>query len=275
MASEKIERSMYAGLYHVVHNPNARGRAPRYLVNGELKPLGVTTIMGKTLFKDLMQWAVDSALTIVRGKLPIVTEEDLVVAGKEYMRLRDAGGNTGSETHALVESYLKNLSGEGLKDLVANVSEEVRNAYLAFVKWFEEVKPEVIGVEEVVYSPTYEYCGTYDCMLKIDGKVYLCDLKTTNPSKQAPKGIYAENFIQLGAYALAHNEQYVHEKNNGGTKLVEIDDLMVISAKKNGVLDIQTASDLGITLKECAKIFKHVIGVYMFLTNVTNKLKES
>jgi hypothetical protein len=264
MASEKIVRDLYGGKYHMVHNPNARGRAPRYLVNDEIKPKGVTTIMGQTLFKDLMQWAVDSAMSIVRTKLPIVTEEDLEKASVEYKRLRDAGASTGSETHALVEQYLK-----GQVPVVDETTTEAMNAYLAFVKWFEEVKPEILGVEEVIYSPSFNYAGTYDCMLKIDGKVYLCDLKTTNISRNAPKGIYAENFIQLGGYALAHNEQCVEDKH-----LPRIDDLMVISAKKNGALDIQTASDLGITVIKAQTMFKNVLSLYNYMQDITNQLKE-
>lgn len=264
MASEKIERDMYGGKYHLVHNPNARGRAPRYLVNGELKPKGVTTIMGQTLFKNLMQWAVDMCVSFIREKLPIVTEEDLVMGSKAHIRLRDAGASTGSEAHALVEQYLK-----GQVPIVDETTAEAMNAYLAFVKWFEEVKPEILGVEEVVYSPVFGYAGTYDCMLRISGKTYLCDLKTTNPSRDAPKGVYAENFIQLGAYALAHDEQ-----RKVDTDLPVIEDLMVISAKKNGVLDIVTASDIGWTVSDCENKFIDVISIYNFMQATTNKLKE-
>lgn len=267
MASEKIERDLYGGKYHMVHNPNARGRAPRYLVNGELKPKGVTTIMGQTLFKNLMQWAVDMCVSFLRDKLPIVTEEDLVMGSQAHIRLRDAGASTGSEAHALVEQFLKGELGE--HEPLTNTSSEAGNAYLAFVKWFNEVKPEVLGVEEVVYSPTLGYAGTYDCMLKISGKVYLCDLKTTNPSRDAPKGVYAENFIQLGAYALAHEEQREID-----TDLPHIEDLMVISAKKNGVLDIVTASDMGLDVDNCMDQFVNVLDIYNFMQTTTKKLKE-
>lgn len=265
MASEKIERDLYSGKYHMVHNPNARGRAPRYLVNGELKPKGVTTIMGQTLFKNLMQWAVDMCVSFLREKLPIVTEDDLVMGSQAHIRLRDAGANTGTEAHALVENYLKGKP--QIEDEAA--STEALNAFDAFKEWFEKAKPEILGVEEVVYSPTLAYAGTYDCMLKISGKVYLCDLKTTNPSRDAPKGVYAENFIQLGAYALAHEEQ-----REVDTDLPEIEDLMVISAKKNGVLDIVTASDMGLELEDCMNQFVSVIEIYNFMQTTTKKLKE-
>lgn len=267
MASEIIERSLYNGKYQMVHNPNARGRAPRYKVNDEEKPKGVTTILGQTLAKDLMDWAVTCAMEYLQAKLPVVTDKDLAEAANEYKVRRDSGAGTGTEAHAMVEDYLK-----GREPAQTQRSPEAINAYRAFVKWFTESKPEVLNVEEVIYSETFHYAGTYDCMLKIDGKVYLCDLKTTNVSRKAPNGVYAENFIQLGAYALAHEEQRQFEEANGGTKLPKIDDLMVISAKKNGVLDIVTASDLGLMVDECGDMFKRVINVYQFMDYTTKKL---
>ena len=261
MASKEIIRDLYGGRIHVVHNPDARGRQPRYLINGEIKPKGVTTIMGQTLFKNLMQWAVDSCVNFLRDKLPVITEEDLLAGAKAHTTLRDKGASTGSEAHAMVEQFLKD-------EQVQKGSKEATAAYLAFVKWFEEKQPEILGVEEVIYSEKYNYAGTYDCMLRIDGVTYLCDLKTTNPSRDAPKGVYAENFIQLGAYALAHTEQ-----RETDTDLAEINDLMVISAKKNGVLDIVTASDLELTVDDCSRTFKLVLGLYGFMQATTNKLK--
>jgi hypothetical protein len=267
MASILIERDMYGGRYHLVHNPHARGRQPRYLVNGTQKPKGVTTILGSTLSKDLMQWAVDCALDYLKDKIPMVTADDLREAGLEYTRRRDGGASTGTEAHALVEHFLR-----GNKPVKGENSQEAVNAYNAFVKWFAEVTPEVLNVEEVIYSENYAYAGTYDCMLKIDGKVYLCDLKTTNSSRKAPNGIYAEYFLQLGAYSGAHHEQLAFETDNGGSELVKIDGLMVISAKKNGKLDIVTNEDLGLELDACEQKFRDVVGIHNFLQSTTKLL---
>lgn len=269
MASEVIERSLYNGRYNLVHNPNARGRAPRYLVNGTEKPKGVTTILGQTLAKDLIDWAISCSIDYLRTKLPVVTEEDLRVASKAYTVKRDSGANTGTEAHILVEDQLK-----GREVKLEGASQEAENAFSAFMDWYTNVPIKVINVEEVIYSAEYKFAGTYDCMLEVEGKVYLCDLKTTNTSRKAPKGVYAENFIQLGAYAMAHEEQRVFELANGGTKLVEIEDLMVISAKKNGELDIVTASDMGLTVVECGEMMKRVVNIHQFLDYTTKKLSD-
>jgi hypothetical protein len=166
----------------------------------------------------------------------------------------------------MVESFLKGVPFKGAS------SKEAGLAYKAFVEWFNEFKPSMINVEEVIYSEAFNYAGTYDCMLEINGAVVLCDLKTTNASKKAPNGIYAENFVQLGAYALAHEEQRQYEEANGGTNLRKIDDLMVISAKKNGKLDIVSSSDIGLTVEECGEMFKRVINIYNFMSYTTSKL---
>lgn len=269
MASELIERDLYNGTFHMIHNPNARGSAPRYKVLQDgvtTKPKGVTTILGKVLAKDFVGWALDCMADCLTPKLPLITADDIAHAKLESTRRRDSGAGTGSEAHAMVERYLKGVPQVGI------ASPEADNAYRAFVAWFEEVKPNMVNVEEVIYSKNYGYAGTYDCILEIDGKNYLCDLKTTNTSRSAPNGIYAEYFIQLGAYAQAHEEQRVWEEENGGTKLVELHDLMVISAKKNGKLDIMTASDLGLEVHECADMFKRVVSLFNFLTSVTKQL---
>lgn len=273
MASEMIEKDLYAGRYHMVHNPNARGRAPRYTVTdtetGEVtKPKGVTTILGKVIAKDLAGWAVSCAIDWLTPKLPVITALDLEDASHAYEGKRDAGANTGTEAHALVERYLKSIEVD-----LSESSQEAKNAYGAFVKWFEEVKPEVINVEEVIYSAEFDVPGTYDCMLRIDGKVYLCDLKTTNSSRRAPNGVYAENFLQLGAYAAAHDEERIAEiKETGETKKLAVEGLMVISCKKNGVLDIVTNETLDVTVADCKTMWQRVVNIYTFLEFLTKKL---
>lgn len=221
--------------------------------------------MGQTLAKDLMQWAVDCAVEYLNAKLPVITKKDLSDAADEYKVRRDSGASTGSEAHALVEQFLK-----GQKPSLGGASEEAKNAYGAFIEWFKEVKPEVINVEEVIYSQEFQYAGTYDCMLRIDGKVYLCDLKTTNTSRKAPAGIYAENFVQLGAYAGAHEEQRKFEGES--STLPQVEGLMVISAKKNGKMDICTETDVGLTLEDCQSMFKKVFNLFQFMNYTTAQL---
>lgn len=269
MASTVIEKDLYNGLFHVVHNPEAKGRQPRYKVN-DTTPKGVTSILGEVLAKDFVGWALncmEEALLVVEHDRDI-TPEDIKEAKGESTRRRDTGGTTGTEVHAMVELFLK---GEDVP--IGKHTPEAQNAFVAFVKWFDQSQAGVLGVEEVVYSDRFEYAGTYDCMLEIDGKTYLCDLKTTNASQKAPHGVYAEHFIQLGAYALAHEEQRLYEMKNGGTDLPEIEGLMVISAKKDGKLDIVTNEDLDIGVGICSKLFESVLELFWMMNEISTKLK--
>lgn len=261
----------------MIHNPDAKGSSPRYkLVDdaGKIrqKPKGVTTLLGQTLAKDFVQWAIDCMAEVLEGKLPVITKADIDDAKLESTRRRDAGAGTGSETHAMVEKFLKATKVGDTNVAITSSNKEAMNAYTAFVKWFKEHDIEVLGVEEVVYSAEYEYAGTYDCLLKVDGRVYLCDLKTTNPSRKAPNGVYAEMFLQLGAYALAHEEQRMYEEKSGGTQLTPIEGLMVISAKKNGKLDVVTEQDMSVTVEDCSEMFKKVVNLFSFLKHLTTQL---
>lgn len=272
MASELLDRNLYNGKIHLIHNPNARGRAPRYKIVDDKdkilsKPMGVTTILGKVLAKDFTSWVLDCMEEYLQGKLPLITQEDLTEAKKESGRRRDSGAGTGSETHALVEQFLK-----GNPVSYEEASTEAKAAYDAFVLWFKTQNATVLNVEEVIYSQTYDYAGTYDGMLRIGDKVWLTDLKTTNTSRKAPRGVYAEYFIQLGAYAAAHEEQRIYEENNDGTKLPKIDGLMVISAKKNGQMDVITNEDVGISLEDCMNMFHMVVNLRGFLDWTTKAL---
>lgn len=221
--------------------------------------------MGDTLAKDLMDWAVSCACDYLKTKLPVISAKDLEEAASQYKYKRDSGANTGTEAHAMVEHMLKGFA-------PGNGSAEAVKAFTAFKDWFDNVQPQIVNVEEVIYSPSFRYAGTYDCMLQIGDKVVLCDLKTTNSSRKAPEGVYAENFIQLGAYAAAHEEQRVYEEAHGGTKLLPIDDLMVISAKKTGQLHTKSASELGLSVKECGEMFKRVFNLWSFLSYATKEL---
>lgn len=267
MASNPITRQVNGK--QLIHNPNAKGSQPRYIVtdeNGvETRPKGVTTILAEVLAKDFVGWALDMFESAILQRLNSLldeeplTEEDVAHAKQAAARKRDSGASTGSETHAMVEAFLK------AEDVSLDHSKEALNAFGAFVKWFEEVKPEVIGVEQTVYSDMYKYAGCYDALLKIDGKVYLCDLKTTNASRKAPLGIYPEHFIQLGAYAGALIEEGIWDK---GLNNVKIDGLMVISAKKDGKLDIVTRDDVD----WCAQAFRDIVSIRNFMLEVKKKL---
>lgn len=249
MASADINVTLYNGNHEVVFKNGNH----RYYVNGTAK-WGVTTAIGKVIAKQgLMTWAMDMALKYIQTKLPVVTQADLDEAAQAYVKRRDHGADTGSIVHELAESLLLGKDYD-----VGQYPREVQLAMGAFETWVSASKPEVIAVEQVVYSERLDYCGTFDSILRIKGKVYLCDLKTTNASREAPEGVYGDYFIQLGAYLDAYNEQRIYEEAHGGSNLVPIDDVMIISCKKNGVLHTKSASDIGLSVDNCIDLWESV-----------------
>lgn len=270
MATQDIKTTIYNGK----HTVDFRSKAHRYYIDG--RPImGVTTVLGKVLAKpQLMLWPLNMAMAYMRNNLVPFTdysaewiELTLEKAYKAHLVKRDHGSDTGTEAHGMVEEYLGGMQpGSGH-------SQEAQNAFNAFQGWFEKVRPQVVGVEQVVYSEKLGYAGTFDSILEIDGKVYLVDLKTTNSSRIAPSGVYPENFFQLGAYAHAYEEQRLYERENGGTMLRAIDDVMIVSAKKDGHLDTKTGADLGMTVMECARLWEYTLFLHNNLAQLGQKLQ--
>lgn len=271
MANTDISTTLYNGQHKVTF----KNASHRYRVD-EKAVTGVTTIMGKVLAKPgLMLWPLNMALKhldnkIGDGDLVLISRADLEDARNAHVTKRDAGADTGTIVHGLVEQY---LAGNEVNVLESDaLPSEAISAYSAFRAWDSRVQPKTVAVEQVVYSHALNYAGTFDSILEIDGKTYLCDLKTTNASRDAPKGVYAENFIQLGAYYYAYEEQRQYELANGGTNLVEIDDLLVISCRKDGRLNTVAASELGLTLQACMDMWVNTFSLYHSLEDVKNRL---
>jgi hypothetical protein len=254
MANQDTEITLYNGRHTAIFKNSTH----RYLIDGQLKP-GVTTIMSKVLAKPgLVLWPLNMALAELKTKLPTLTQADLDEAAKAHVKKRDAGADTGTIVHELVEKVLL-----GILPMYDSHPPEVEAALSAFMAWTTAIAPSTVAVEQVVYSEKYDYCGTFDSILAIDGKNYLCDLKTTNASREAPEGIYADYFIQLGAYLEAYTEQRLFEmKYFGKTELVPIHDVMVISCKKNGKVHTKTGHEVGLTTAACRSLWKATLLLY-------------
>lgn len=253
----------------------------RYLVNGKEKK-GVTTILGALAKPALMLWPLNEAMKHIRAEIGLLYANDetdidtleklFVEAERAYIRKGDKGKDIGTEVHQKVEEFLRNrltdtedvvLTGAGT---FGDLPIEVSKATNAFKDWYtaqEDIK--TIAVEEIVYSLAFDYCGKFDCLLMIDGQTVLCDLKTTNSSRVAPLGIYSENFLQLGAYASAYEEEKEREF---------IDDLMVINCSKQGKVSTLRASELGLSKNHCINGFTDTLNMFRFMNETNYKIKN-
>lgn len=129
------------------------------------------------------------------------------VGEKRAQEITTEAANRGTRMHSYIESYIK---GEPLKETVSNpyANQSLIMAKEVIDKGFGLVS-EVWGSEVPLYFPEL-YAGTTDCVGIHNGDECILDFKQSNKPKKVEW--IEDYFLQLTAYALAHNE--VH-----GTKI--------------------------------------------------------
>jgi genome maintenance exonuclease 1 len=108
--------------------------------------------------------------------------------------------------HTFLENYIK---GETLSESLSNpyAQQSLDMAKIVIEKGFPKIQ-EVWGSEVPLYFPEL-YAGTTDCCGIHEGDESILDFKQTNKPKKLE--YISDYFLQLTAYALAHNE--VHKTN--------------------------------------------------------------
>jgi len=173
-------------LYH--YPPSTRSTTDglrTYEVGQEILP-SVTTILGATKSQD----AQDS-----------IANWQARVGQEQATRIRDQAASRGTNMHTHLE---KHLLGEGHLDLTEEGKTAKAMADTIVDKGFKELQ-EIWGSEVVVYYPGL-YAGATDVVGVYDYEDSIIDFKQSNRPKR--KEWVEDYFLQLGAYAMAHN--YVH-----------------------------------------------------------------
>lgn len=166
----------------------------------------------------------------------IATLQQRLTKEKAGERERNKAADIGSQTHAMVECYLRRELGQLVDE--PRLSPEAAFAFSQFLGWKDRVKLEPIWMEHTVWSKIYGYAGTLDltCRLTIPEDreevkrafslpndmsleafyqehrgqqvLVLGDIKTS-------KRVYMEARLQCAAYAAAHQEMG-HERYDMG-----------------------------------------------------------
>lgn len=297
-STEKTEYTLYGGAVKLLFSPSSTKY--RYTVTdagtdeANTPVRGVTSVLKDIIAKpDLMTWTMNMSHKYLFGSKfdeeskeyvhdwkesalkPGVTysEEELhnlmMDGSRQWVQRSDKGKDVGTMVHDAVEAFLKGLEpvfpeAED-KETIENVK-CAQKALRAFVKWWESLEQKrVISTEKPIYSRMMKYAGTYDLLAEINGKVYLLDIKTTNASKKAPLGIYAEYFMQLGGYSFAHREETGDE----------VDDVGIIRVGKDGRLAIATATDIGLTRDACERAFAFGVRLHDWISTATPYLSDA
>lgn len=96
----------------------------------------------------------------------------------------------GSAAHALFEARIRG-------DEIGRIKPEMEPFLRHFDEFLDKVQPDYTFVEETVWSDTYNYAGTFDAFVTIDGQKIWMDNKTTR------SGVHEEAGIQMAAYRFA------------------------------------------------------------------------
>lgn len=126
--------------------------------------------------------------------------------------LKDVGHNAdlimrkaaeeGTAVHNAVEALIKGEEITWMDDFGnAKYNLTVWQMILKAAEFFKLHNPEVIAAEEFTFSDQHEYAGTADLIVKMDGEIWLLDVKTSN-------NLHRSYDLQLAAYAKAWEEMF-------------------------------------------------------------------
>jgi genome maintenance exonuclease 1 len=174
-------------------------------------PINRESVEGRRLYATPDGSKVPSVTTILDKTKPEESRIALAnwrrsVGEAKAQQITTEAANRGTRMHKYLEDYVK---GEVLKESVTNpyAQQSLDMAKIVIDKGFPKIN-EVWGVEVPLYFPGL-YAGTTDCCGVHDGDEAILDYKQTNKPKK--REYIDDYFIQLTAYAMAHNE--VHGTN--------------------------------------------------------------
>ena len=188
-----------------------------YTLDDDKKLTGVTQVIDGTSSKaNLINWAANCAVDYVvdwswTGEAmesnPPRLRKVLEEARTAHTRKKEKAGSKGTDSHALVETYINFCLESGGKP----VPVEVENAKVyhpsvkPFSDWATENVDYFISAEQKLFSDKKRFAGTCDFVAVIGGKLTIGDLKTF------PKMWSPDAFVQMGAYSYMYNELTGHQ----------------------------------------------------------------
>ena len=149
----------------------------------------------------------------------------------EAEAIKQAAGDKGSKVHKAIEDIIlgkevkidakyRNNSTEQDEELTPQEYECV----MSFVAWLDEINPEILATEYVAVNEGIGYAGTVDMKLKINGEIWLVDIKTS-------QSVWPEYELQVSAYKHADPEvqkmailQVGYNRNKSKFKFTEVGD---------------------------------------------------
>lgn len=181
---------------------------------GDKALTGVTTVLGIVSKGDgLIQWSANEAVKWLQEH-----PNDWENAKKAWTKARNKAGDSGKDTHAIIESLIKHgiesndgyISGNFYSDTVDLENKQVFN----FVQWATTNKVKFLESEKNIWSETLWIGGIVDFVCEINGEIFVGDIKTS-------KEIYPTMYWQTSAYQLCLQELGLYD-NIKGFKIVRL-----------------------------------------------------
>lgn len=166
---------------------------------------GATTFISIKDNANLRQWYADMAIKSIEKNLGYLSQpnvdpsEILEEARMAATNYKDETANLGKEIHAWIEAYINAEMGNGEQPKMPS-DNNVLLGVTSFLDWVDYHQVKFIWSERIVYSKKYQYVGTADLCVEIEGEKYLVDLKTGN-------GLYSTVGLQTAAYIMADIEE--------------------------------------------------------------------
>ncbi len=131
--------------------------------------------------------------------IPKVIIKDIVEGAKSAHRKNvDDAADIGKQVHELANRIFK---GEYIGELPADTDQRVINGLAAIRNWIRQNDVTPIASEQIVFSKKFYYAGTFDLLATVNGRLALCDFKTS-------KGVYTEHRLQTAGYQIAWEEEH-------------------------------------------------------------------
>jgi hypothetical protein len=196
--------------------------------NGKRVP-SVTTVLSVLAKPQLINWAYKL------GK-----------DGQDMKAVQDSAMSTGSLLHYLIAQELRKEQPDQayLDEFTLRDQRYCNNCLLSWDEWKKDKVIEVELLEIPLVSEKFGYGGTPDLLAYINGKLCLCDFKSSN-------AIYSDYFYQLSAYGTL-----IEENING--PLIEQYHILRFGKDMNNDFEDKHLTDLD----NHWAIFHHLLCVY-------------
>lgn len=124
--------------------------------------------------------------------------------GNAAAEIADRAGRIGTKIHETTELLNKGIEIKWADDFGnAQYSKEEWEMLMRFCEFWKVCNPDLIANEQGFCSPKLRFGGTIDRVVKINGKTWLIDIKTSNY-------LHTSHELQLAAYATMWNEFNPH-----------------------------------------------------------------